>query len=209
MWEVRATGISKCWHNIFFFGNEMKHSRHSDNNKPTYGRQSSSQPGLPEVIHDLIRWWDLTITRAAEQAKMVPHLSRHASQNAGFTPRFGTRQQPHESVHFLRQPPLSQCNGDKCDIHCPLCATKQGRTIRHDFDPAAPSGFWDGQVHVTDHNIPFVGYPSACFAAHPGCSTLDSVTPSSQHPCSGTRGAMMAKTTTPVNIRTTFLTLGP
>ena len=78
---------SKRWTKFFFCGNVMKHSRHSDNNKPTNGSQSSSQPGVSEVIHDLMRWWDLTISpprgphvqqgRAAEQAKMVPHLSRH------------------------------------------------------------------------------------------------------------------------------------
>ena len=36
-------------------------------------------------------------------------------------------------------------------------------------------GFWDWQDHVTDHDIR--GHPSACFAAHSGCSTLDKRNP--------------------------------
>ena len=95
----------------------MKHCCHSDNNKPTHGSQSSTQPGVPEVIHDLMRWWDLAKARAAEQAKMVPHLSRHACSTLrrrmlGSHLAFALAQQPHESVHFLRPPPSNFSSQD-------------------------------------------------------------------------------------------------
>ena len=80
---------------------------------------------------------------------------------------------------------------DKRGVHGQLHPTKEGQTIRDNFQSAAVVSMRQTQIHVPHHHVH--RHATSSLPANSGCCTLDRESPSAQHPCSQTRCAVVAK----------------